>query len=86
MPGSIETLPILLASSLSFDPVDPFEDGLELPRRKVFKGLDWGDRGAVSGENPDGGLAVRITGGLAASSSKDSSSINSRSDGCSYAP
>ena len=77
---------MLLASSLSFDPVDPFEDGLELPRRKVFKGLDWGDRGAVRGEKPEGGLAVRMTGGLAASSSKDSSAINSRREGCSYAP
>lgn len=82
----METLPILLASSLSFDPVDPFEEGLEVPRRKVFKGLDWGDLGAVRGENPEGGLAVRMTGGLAASSSNDSSSIKSRSDGCSYAP
>jgi hypothetical protein len=77
---------MLLASSLSFDPVDPFEEGLEVPRRNVLRGLDCGDRGAVRGENPDGGLAVRITGGLAASSSKDSSAINSRRDGCSYAP
>jgi hypothetical protein len=79
---------MLLASSCSFDPNDPLDEGLELPLRKLFKGLESrpGDFGAVKGENPDGGLAVRITGGLAASSSSDSSSGRSRREGCSYAP
>jgi hypothetical protein len=39
IPGSTDGFPILLASSLSFDPVDPFDDGLELPRRNVFREL-----------------------------------------------
>jgi hypothetical protein len=78
---------MLLVSSWSFDPNEPFEDGLELPRKKFFKLLESrGDFGAVNGENPDGGFAVRIIGGLAASSSKDSSSTKSRKEGCSYAP
>jgi hypothetical protein len=83
MPGSMDKLPMLLASSLSFDPVDPFDDGRELPLRNVLRGLESrGDFGAVRGEKPEGGLAVRITGGLAASSSKDvSSSIRSLSEG-----
>ena len=86
IPGSMETFPMLLASSrsFSFDPVEPLEDGLEPPRRNVLRGLDSrGDLGAVRGENPEGGLAVRMTGGLAASSSRDSSWISSRREGCS---
>jgi len=78
---------MLRVSSLSLDPVDPFEDGRELPRRKDLMGPgSAGALGAVMGENPEGGLAVRITGGVAASSSKDSSSTNLFNDGCSYAP
>lgn len=79
---------MLLVSS--FDPIEPLDEGLELPLRNVLRGLESeGDFGAVRGENPDGGLAVRMTGVGAASSSKfasDSSAINSRSEGCSYAP
>ena len=79
---------MLPESSCSFDPAEPLEDGLELPLRKLFKGLESrpGDFDAVKGENPDGGFAVRMTGGLAASSSSDPSSTMSRRDGCSYAP
>lgn len=78
---------MLLASSRSFDAFEPFDDGLDPPLRNVFKGLESaGDFGAVRGEKPEGGLAVRITGVGAASSSKESSSINCRKDGCSYAP
>jgi len=81
----METLPILFVSS--FDPVDPLDEGLELPRRNDFSVPESpGDFGAVRGENPDGGLEVRMTGGVAASSSKDSSSIKLFKDGCSYAP
>lgn len=80
---------MVLVSSRSFDPADPFDEGLELPLKKLFIGVTsrpdaFG--GAVRGENPDGGFAVRITGGLAASSSKDSSSCRSPSDGCLNAP
>lgn len=62
---------------------DPLEDGREDPRSSVFKDpvSRPGDLGAVRGENPEGGLAVRITGGLAAKSSRDPSSGRSRRDG-----
>ena len=47
----------------------------------------FGDFGAVSGENPEGGFAVLMTGGLAGSSSRGtSSSCKSLSDGCEKAP
>ena len=73
---------MLPVSSLSLDPVEPLDDGRELPLKNVLSGLDsLGDRGAVKGENPEGGFAVRITGGLAASSSSDCSSTSSRSEG-----
>ena len=72
---------MLLASSRSLEPDDPFEDGLEELRRN-FNGLESRDFGAVRGENPEGGFAVLMTGGLAASSSNDSSSTTkSRKDG-----
>lgn len=74
-------------SSRSLEPVDPFEEGLELPRRKDFSDTgSAGGLGAVMGEKPEGGLAVRTTGGVAASSSRDSSSIKFFNEGCSYAP
>lgn len=77
----------MLESSFSFDPCEPFEPGR---RRKFLSELDLesgaGDFGAVRGENPDGGFAVFMTGGLAASSSRDSSSISSRNEGCLNAP
>lgn len=77
----------MLESSFSFDPCEPFEPGR---RRKFLKELDLesvaGDFGAVNGENPDGGFDVLITGGLAASSSSDSSSMSSRNEGCLNAP
>lgn len=73
---------MLLASSLSFGPKEPLDDGRELPRRNVFRGLLSRDcRGAVNGENPEGGFEVLMTGGLAASSSRDSSSMSSRREG-----
>lgn len=65
---------MLLASSLSLEPEDPVEEGLEELRNNL-SGLASRDFGAVRGENPDGGFAVLMTGGLAASSSKDSSSV-----------
>src|SRR5450432_4070521 len=82
-PGSIDRLPILLTSSWSFELLDPFEEGLELACRSAFKFASLvGDLGAVSDENPEGGFAVRITGGLAASSSSEISSCTSSSEGC----
>ena len=60
---------MLLVSS--FDPIDPLDEGLEPPRRNDLRGLESaGDLGAVRGEKPEGGLAVRMTGVGAASSSK----------------
>lgn len=60
---------MLLVSS--FEPIDPLDEGLEPPLKNVLRGLDsTGDFGAVKGENPDGGLAVLMTGVGAASSSK----------------
>ena len=80
-PGSIDKLPILLASSLSLDPEEPREDGREELRRNL-SGLDSRAFGEVNGEKPDGGFEVRMIGGLAASSSKDSSATpTSFSDG-----
>ena len=68
-PGSTDRLPILLVSS--FDPIDPLDEGRELPLRNDLRGLESpGDLGAVRGEKPDGGFAVLITGVGAASSSK----------------
>lgn len=63
-PGSMLRFPMLTTSSLSLEPFDPEPN--EAGRTRLFKEGDFG--GAVSGENPDGGLAVRTTGGIAASS------------------
>lgn len=50
---------------------EPFDEGLELPLRNDFRELgSAGDFGAVRLENPEGGLAVRMTGVGAASSSR----------------
>lgn len=71
----------MLASSLSFDSTeDPFDDGRELPLRNVLKGLESrpGDLGAVNGEKPEGGFAVRMTGAVAANSSSESSCVSCR--------
>jgi hypothetical protein len=60
----------------SREPTDPLEDGREVLRRIALKPpllSRTGDLGAVRGENPEGGLAVRMMGGLAANSSKDTS-------------
>jgi hypothetical protein len=64
---------MLLASSLSLEPVEPVEEGLEA-LLKNLSGLASRDFGAVIGENPEGGFEVLMTGGLAANSSNDSSS------------
>lgn len=82
-------LPMLSAA----DPIDPLLEGRERPLLLPFLsnvlrpdaslplGL-LGDFGAVSGEKPEGGLAVLMTGGLAGSSSKGtSSSCRSSRDG-----
>lgn len=63
---------MLLASSLSLDPAELTEDGRD-ELRKNFSELDSRAFGDVNGEKPEGGFAVRMTGGLAASSSRDSS-------------
>src|SRR5262245_32869190 len=79
-PLSMETFPMLWASS-----TEPLEDGRELLRSIDLKPAfsRTGDFGAVRGEKPEGGFAVRITGGLAASSSRDTpSSTFSSCDGC----
>ena len=78
---------MLLVSSRSFVSLDAFEDGLDDALRNVLRGLaSLGGFGAVNGENPDGGLEVLITGGLAANSSRDPSSCASCNDGRENAP
>lgn len=70
--GSTDGVPILLKSS--FEASEELRDpGLEDRLRNDLKGLESrGDLVAVSGEKPEGGLAVRIDGGGAARSSRDS--------------
>lgn len=90
-------MPMLPAADAS----DPLLDGrdslrpllLPFPPNSVLNPVEslplglFGDLGAVSGENPLGGLAVLMTGGLAASSSREtSSSWRSFRDGCEKAP
>jgi len=73
----------------SREPREPLDDGREAVLRKDLKALgSWdGDLGAVSGEKPDGGFAVRMTGGLAASSSRERPWAGSSScEGWEYAP
>lgn len=67
----------MLCVSASREASEPVEEGRELlrPERRDLsppEGVEsrTGDLGAVKGENPLGGLAVRMTGGLAASSSR----------------
>lgn len=71
-PGSIDTLPMLSASS----PLDSLDVGLEfLSKFLIGVPSGFGDLGAVNDEYPDGGLAVRITGAVADISSRGSSFI-----------
>lgn len=74
----------------SREPRELREEGRELFRRMDLKPpleSREGDFGAVSGEKPEGGLAVRMTGELAASSSRDTvSSRRSPREGCEKAP
>jgi hypothetical protein len=87
VPRSIERLPMLWASSR--EPREPFEEGREEFRRIDLKPLEAsrGDLGAVRGEKPEGGFAVRMTGALAARSSRDwVSSRRSSSEGLEKAP
>jgi len=87
-PRSTDRLPMLWASSR--DPRDPLDDGRDEVRRIDLKPplvSRTGDLGAVRGEKPDGGFAVRITGGLAASSSREMPCSNvSSADGWEKAP
>ena len=85
-PRSMDRLPMLWVSA-SRDASDPFDDGLEAllrPLKMLFRPpfpSRAGDLGAVRGEKPLGGLAVRMTGGLAASSLISASSSRSPSRG-----
>lgn len=78
--------------SSSRDDSDPGDDGRDDRSRDLrppSRGFgDLGDFGAVNGEKPDGGLAVRMVGGLAASSSRGvpSSSLSAVNDGDRKAP
>jgi hypothetical protein len=65
----------MLCESASLEATDPLDDGRDDLPRMDLKPPDsrTGDLGAVKGEKPEGGLAVRMTGGLAASSSRETS-------------
>jgi hypothetical protein len=69
---------MLLVSSCDED-AEPLDDGRDERKRDLSPPEDsrcrvLGDLGDVNGESPDGGGAVRMTGGLAANSSRETSS------------
>jgi hypothetical protein len=81
-PRSMEIFPTLLVSSC--DEAEPLEEGREGRRRDLSPPEEMsrcGERvvlGAVKGEKPEGGFEVRMVGGLAGKSSRETFSSRSR--------